>query len=198
MPTELRTERLILRRWTDADRSAFAEMNADPEVMKYFFPGCLSREESDAMVDRIEEHFASPRLGFWAVEVPGIVPFAGLVRLAAPRFTAPFTPCVEIGWRIARAQWGHGYATEAAGAALAYGFGELDLQEIVALTVPANTRSRRVMEKLGMTRDPHDDFEHPFLPEAHPLRAHVLYRKARASGRQPAVDLRSGLDGRLR
>jgi RimJ/RimL family protein N-acetyltransferase len=155
--------------------------------MKHLFPGRLSREESDAMVDRIEEHFASRGFGFWAVEVPGIIPFAGLVGLAVPRFTAPFTPCVEIGWRIARAQWGYGYATEAAGVALAYGFGELDLQEIVALTVPANTRSRRVMEKLGMTRNPADDFEHPFLPEAHPLRAHVLYRKSRAGASSRGV-----------
>jgi RimJ/RimL family protein N-acetyltransferase len=179
MATVLRTERLILRRWTDADRSALAEMNADPEVMKHLYPGALSRAETDAMVDRIQEHFAARGFGFWALEVPGIVPFAGFVGLAVPRFTAPFTPCVEVGWRIARAQWGQGYATEAARTALAFGFDELGLDEIVAFTVPANTRSRRVMEKLGMTRDPHDDFEHPFLPEGHPLRAHVLYRKSR-------------------
>ena len=172
----LRTERLILRRWLSGDRKPFAAMNSDPEVMKHF-PSVLSREASDEFADRIEKHFVTRGFGLWAVEIPGIASFAGFVGLAVPGFEAKFTPCVEIGWRLARAYWGHGYATEAASAALAFGFDELRLDQIVSFTVPGNARSRRVMEKLGMTHDPCDDFEHPSLPEGHPLRRHVLYRK---------------------
>ncbi len=156
-------------------------MNADPRVTEYL-PTKLTRELSDAFVGRIRAHFDEHGFGLWAVEIPGVTPFAGFVGLAKPRFDAHFTPCVEIGWRVGAEHWGHGYATEAARAALSFGFEALRLEEIVSITVPANTRSRRVMEKIGMTRDPADDFEHPMLPEGHPLRPHVLYR-IRACGR---------------
>lgn len=174
-PRELRTERLLLRRWRPEDREAFAAMNADPRVME-FFPGTLPRSESDAMVDRIEAHFERHGFGYWAAELPGIAALAGLVGLAVPRFEAAFTPCVEIGWRLAPAQWGRGLATEAARAALDFGFRCLQLPEILSFTVPANVRSRRVMEKIGMTHAPAEDFDHPLLPEGHALRRHVLYR----------------------
>ena len=175
----IQTARLLLRSWVAADRPAFAEMNADPLVMRYY-PSVLSRQESDAVADRIEEHLATRGFGLWAVEIPGVVPFAGYVGLSVPRFEAPFTPCVEVGWRLARAHWGHGYATEAARAALAFGFDELRLEEILSFTVPENAPSRRVMERIGMTHDPGENFEHPGLPVGHPLRLHVLYRRAGA------------------
>ncbi len=180
--SELRTERLRLRRWTAADREPFAALNADPIVREHF-PGTLTRAESDDLAERIEEHFATRGFGHWAIEVPGVVPFAGSVGLWTPEFEAPFTPCVEIGWRLARAHWGHGYVTEAATAALAFGFDTLGLDEVVSFTVPTNVRSRRVMERLGMTRDPRDDFDHPELPAGHPQRRHVLYRKRAPRGR---------------
>jgi RimJ/RimL family protein N-acetyltransferase len=171
------TARTVLRRWRPEDLAPFAALNADAEVMRHF-PAVLSRAESDALAGRIEEQFARHGFGLWALELPG-VPFAGYVGLSVPRFEAAFTPCVEIGWRLARDHWGHGYACEAAGAVLAFGFEQLGLPEIVSFTVPANTRSRRVMERIEMTRDPAEDFLHPLLPEGHPLRRHVLYRKSR-------------------
>jgi RimJ/RimL family protein N-acetyltransferase len=172
----LRTARLRLRPWTNTDRAPFAALNADPVVMEHF-PGVLSRAESDAQADRIAAHFAQHGFGLWAVEVPGVAAFIGYVGLAIPRFETAFTPCVEIGWRLARAFWGAGYATEAAKATLAFGFETLRLPEIVSFTVPGNLRSRGVMERLGMTHDPREDFEHPLVPVGHPLRRHVLYRK---------------------
>jgi len=172
---ELRTERLLLRRWRAADREPFAALNADPRVMEHF-PALLSREQSDERVERIEAHFQQHGYCQWAVEIPGVTPFAGFIGLSVPQFEAHFTPCVEIGWRLAADCWGRGYATEGARAALPFGFEELALAEIVSFTVPANVRSRRVMEKLGMTHDPADDFDHPLLPAGHPLRRHVLYR----------------------
>jgi RimJ/RimL family protein N-acetyltransferase len=182
LPRELRTNRLLLRRWLPADRAPFAELNADPRVVEYL-PAALSREESDAFAARIEAHFDERGFGLWAVEVPGGVAFAGFVGLSVPRFEAHFTPCVEIGWRLARQQWGRGYATEGARAALAFGLDVLQLGEIVSFTVPGNLRSRRVMERIGMTHHPADDFDHPALPEEDPLRPHVLYRIA--GGRCP-------------
>jgi ribosomal-protein-alanine N-acetyltransferase len=178
---EIRTARLLLRRWRSGDFDAFAALNADPRVMEHF-PAPLSRSESDAAAARIAAHFDEHGFGLWAVEVVGgtgapvaMIGFAGLAR---PRFELPTAagPCVEVGYRLAAEHWGHGYATEAARASLRFGFDELGLPEIVAFTVPANLRSRRVMERLGMHRDPADDFEHPLLPPGHPLRRHVLYR----------------------
>ena len=183
MSTVLKTERLILREWTVADRDAFAEMCRDPAVMEHLYPGLMSPEECDAAADRIQAHFQQRGFGFWVVEIPSVTAFAGLVGLAIPRFEASFTPCVEVGWRLARSCWGRGYAVEAASAAMTHGFQHLGFEEIFAWTVPANLRSLRVMEKLGMQRDVRQDFDHPMLPPGHPLCRHVLYRK-RAPGRQ--------------
>jgi RimJ/RimL family protein N-acetyltransferase len=171
----LSSGRICLRRWRDEDRDAFAAMNSDARVME-FFSNRLSRAQSDAMVDYIEAHFDERNFGFWAIEVPDVAPFIGFAGLAVPRFSAHFTPCVEVGWRLAFEYWGHGYATEAARLALRYGFGPLALQEVVSFTSATNRRSRAVMERLGMRRDPADDFDYPRLPEGHPLRPHVLYR----------------------
>jgi RimJ/RimL family protein N-acetyltransferase len=175
---ELRTKRLLLRRWRHDDLGPFAELNADPEVMR-LFKSTLDRSASDLLVETIEREFEERAFGLWAVEVFDEAPFIGFVGLHHAVFAAPFTPAVEIGWRLARTYWGHGYATEGARAALAFGFERLSLPEIVSLTTPANTRSRAVMERLGMTRDPDDDFDHQSFPEGHPLRRHVLYRLRR-------------------
>jgi RimJ/RimL family protein N-acetyltransferase len=183
-PATLETPRLRLRLWRDEDLAPFAAMNANPTVMRHFLRP-LDREQSDAMVARIRGSFASRGFGFWAVEAPGLASFIGMVGLAVPPFEAHFTPCVEIGWRLAPEYWGSGYATEAARAALDFGFFQLALPEIVAFTVPANHRSRSVMERVGMTRSTADDFGHPSIPEGHPLRPHVLYRAS--APRQSAV-----------
>jgi RimJ/RimL family protein N-acetyltransferase len=143
------------------------------------FPATLSREESDTLAARIEGHFDQHGFGLWAVDIPGVAAFAGFIGLSVPRFTAHFTPCVEIGWRLAAEHWGHGYATEGARAALARGFETLGFGEVVSFTVPGNLRSRRVMERIGMAHNPADDFDHPAVPERHRLRRHVLYRIAR-------------------
>jgi len=182
----LETERLILRPWREADREPFARLNADPAAME-FFPARLSRAESDQGVDRIEKHFRDHGFGLFAVEVRLDGAFIGFIGLNVPRFVAHFTPCVEIGWRLAAQYWGQGLATEGARAALRYGFETAALDEIVAFTVPENLRSRRVMEKLGMTHDSVDDFDHPNLPESHPMCRHVLYRlKRNATGSLPS------------
>ncbi|HRX86853.1 MAG TPA: GNAT family N-acetyltransferase [Phycisphaerae bacterium] len=177
-PATLQTSRLLLRPWRDADLPDFAALNADPRVME-FMPAMLTRAESDSAAAALRDHFARHGFGRWAVEIPGISDFIGFVGLHHVAFTAPFTPCVEIAWRLAAPHWGQGYATEAAQAALAFAFETLQLDEVVAFTVPTNTRSRRVMERLGMTRNPGEDFEHPKLPPGHPLRHHVLYRCTR-------------------
>jgi RimJ/RimL family protein N-acetyltransferase len=171
------TERLILRRWRDTDREPFAALNADPRVME-FFPSVLDRAESDALADRIDAHFAQHGFGLWAVELPGIAPFIGFIGLSIPRFQAHFTPCVEIGWRLAHAYWGKGYASEGARRVLICGFRQLRLSEIVSFTARQNFRSRKVIERIGMHRDLSGDFDHPALPENHWLRQHVLYRMA--------------------
>ena len=173
--TELRTDRLIMRPWHDEDREPFAALTADPEVQRYF-PGRLSREESDAFVDQMQAEHAERGWSLWALEVAGTGEFIGYTGLEVPSFDEHFMPAVEVGWRLARDAWGKGYATEAARAAVAFGFDELKLDEIVSFTVPHNAPSRAVMERLGMTHDPAEDFEHPGLPEGHPLRLHVLYR----------------------
>jgi RimJ/RimL family protein N-acetyltransferase len=174
----IRTERLSLREWRDADLAPFAALNADPEVARYL-PAPLSRAESDALAARIRAGLAARPYGLWAVEIPGEAPFIGFVGLAPVSFEARFTPCVEVGWRLSRAHWGKGYASEAARAALAHGFGAVGLDAIVSFTTRENRASRRVMERLGMRRDPAEDFEHPRLPPGHPLRPHVLYRLSR-------------------
>ena len=167
--------RVVLRDWTDQDLAPFAALNADPEVMQYF-PERLGRAESDALASRIRERLRRDRYGLWALEIPGVTSFAGFVGLAVPSFTAAFTPCHEIGWRLARDCWGHGYATEAARLAVGFAFGPLGLASLVSFTSRDNLRSQRVMQRLGMTHDPSDDFDHPSLPPGHALRAHVLYR----------------------
>jgi RimJ/RimL family protein N-acetyltransferase len=172
----VKTERLILRHWRDEDLEAFARINANPLVMEHF-PKLMTREESDAAAARIRAHFDEHGFGLWAVEREGS--FIGYVGLMIPSFEAHFTPCVEVGWRLAHESWGHGYAIEAARAACRHGFGELGLAEIVSFTVPENLRSRRVMEKLGMSRNPDEDFNHPRL-SGHRLERHVLYRLAAA------------------
>ena len=177
VPREIRTERLLLRRWQPTDREPFAVLNSDPRLMKHF-PCTLSRDESDALAERIEASFDQNGFGLWAVEIQNGAPFVGFVGLAVPRFEAHFTPCVEIGWRIAAEHWNQGYATEAARAVLAFGFETLQLEEIVSFTVPENLPSRRVMEKIGMKHSPADNFDHPLLSMGHSLR-HVLYRITR-------------------
>lgn len=147
-----------------------------------YLPAPLSREESDALADRIEDHILQHGWGLWAVEIPGVSAFAGYIGLARPTFEAHFTPCIEVGWRLAAEFWGRGYATEGAAAVLEFGFQSLMLREIVSFTVPANRRSVAVMERIGMIRNPHDDFEHPRLPQGHPLRPHVLYRRSYVAG----------------
>jgi ribosomal-protein-alanine N-acetyltransferase len=175
MATDILTERLRLRLWVAADREPFAALNADPLVMEHFLAP-LSRADSDGLADRIEAKFQAQGFGFWAVEVQGVASFAGFIGISVPSFETHFTPCVEIGWRLAREHWGQGYATEGAAAALRHGFDTLRLAEIVAFTAPGNSRSRRVMEKLGMQLDPVGDFDHPLIPAGHPLSRHVLYR----------------------
>ena len=179
MADTITTGRLILRPWRESDLAPFAAMNADPQVMR-FFPAPLSPSESDALAERIREHFDRHGFGLYAAELLDTGVFAGYIGLAVPRFQAHFTPCVEIGWRLAREFWNRGLATEGARAVLAYGFEVVALDEVVSFTATANTQSRRVMEKIGMQHDLKDDFDHPAIPEGHPLRRHVLYRARRA------------------
>jgi RimJ/RimL family protein N-acetyltransferase len=167
------TPRLILRSWRDSDREPFARMNADPRVME-FFPATLSPEESAAGLARIEAHRERHGFTLQAAELRATGEFIGFIGLSVPSFEAHFTPCVEIGWRIAYDYWGRGLATEGASAVLATATGE-----VVSFTSVGNERSRRVMEKLGLTHNPADDFDHPCIPEGHPLRRHVLYRSAK-------------------
>jgi len=169
----LRTSRLLLRRWRDEDVAAFADMSADPAVMEYLLPLSDRGLSPEAWVARARAHWDEHGFGQWVVELPGESRFIGVVGLGVVSYEAPFTPAVEVAWRLARSYWGHRYTTEDARAALDYGFGQLGLREIVAVTVPANQRSRRVMERLGMTRIPEDDFDHPRLAEGS-LRRHVL------------------------
>jgi RimJ/RimL family protein N-acetyltransferase len=174
----LQTERLLLRTWRDEDREPFAALNADPGVME-FFARPLDRAESDEMADRIEQGFIGLGFGLWAVERAtshGEGEFIGFVGLSVPGFEADFTPCVEVGWRLARSAWGHGFASEAASAAIADGFERVGLGEIVSFTAEVNERSQAVMRRIGMTHDPVEDFDHPNLPSGDRLSRHVLYR----------------------
>lgn len=171
----IETSRLILRHWKQADEKQFARINADPRVM-VFFPARLTRVQSDALVGKIEAHFRKHGFGPYAAELRLNNAFVGFIGPNVPSFRAHFTPCVEIGWRLSPDVWGQGLATEGALAVLQYARDILSLEELVSFTVPANVRSRRVMEKLGMSHNPADDFDHPQLPPGHPLRRHVLYR----------------------
>ena len=175
----LETERLVLRRWRPADCDVMAAINTDPAVMAFLGPP-LTRAQSDAGIDRIEQSFDERGFGLWAVDLKGPSRCIGFLGLSVPRFDTHFTPCVEIGWRLDRACWGLGYAPEGARAVLAFAFDELGLDEVVSFTTSGNDKSRRVMDKIGLTHDPADDFDHPNLPEGNPLRPHVLYR-----GRRP-------------
>jgi RimJ/RimL family protein N-acetyltransferase len=177
--TELTTERLLLRSWKDSDRAPYAALNADPEVMEHFLAP-LTRAESDAMIDRVSAFLEEHGFGLWAVEVRGTGQFIGFVGLAIPTFEAPFLPGVEIGWRLAKDAWGNGYATEGARAVLAHAFGPVGLAEVLSFTATTNKPSQRVMERIGMTHDEAGDFDHPRLPDGHPLQRHVLYRINRA------------------
>jgi RimJ/RimL family protein N-acetyltransferase len=176
----IRTERLLLRHWREEDRDPFAAMNGDPLVMEHL-QGPMSRQRSDAFIDRIEAHWDQHGWGLWAVEVPGVAPFVGYVGLWPAGYVGP--DVVEVGWRLSSEHWGRGYATEAAREALRFGFADVGLDEIVSFTVLQNERSWRVMERIGLIRDPSGDFDHPHVdatryPE---LVRHVLYRLRRAA-----------------
>lgn len=188
MTDEIHTSRLVMRRWQGRDRAPFAAINADPEVMRYF-PSTLTRPESDALVDRIEEHFVEHGYGLWALEAQGR--FVGLTGLLWATWESDFTPALEVGWRLGRSAWGRGYASEAATAAVARGFEDVD--SIVSFTATSNQPSRRVMERIGLRHV--DDFEHPRLPDRHPLRRHVLYRADRLTWRPRPAGPRSAQGG---
>lgn len=178
----LNTKRLILRPWTEEDLQPFAQLNADKRVREYF-PGLLSRQESDTSVKFFSEQIQKCGWGLWAASLAETGEFIGFIGLQHVYFSAPFNqsvPAVEIGWRLAFNHWGKGYATEGALTALKYGFETLGLEEIVSFTAVANQRSKHVMEKIGMHHNPEDDFNHPNIAEGHPLRRHVLYRLEKA------------------
>jgi len=172
---EIQTERLLLRRWRESDLGPFAALNADPEVRAYL-QGPITSAQSDAAAEMIAGDLERRGWGLWAVEVTATSEFIGFVGLAEATFSAPFTPSVEVGWRLARHAWGYGYATEGARAALTFGFQEAQLPEILSFTATLNLRSRSVMERIGMQLDPAGDFDHPSVPEGDPIRPHVLYR----------------------
>src|SRR3979411_1153709 len=171
MGTELRSPRLILRRWRESDRAPFAELNADPEVME-FFAERLTRRESDALVERIEAELERRGYGLWALEVAATGQFIGFTGITWQSFEAHFTPAVEIGWRLPRHAWGQGFATEAARRTLAFAFEVVGVEEVVSMTATTNRRSQAVMRRLGMTRDPAEDFDPPRVSETSPLRRH--------------------------
>lgn len=177
---ELHTPRLLLRTWRPEDLPGFAALNADPQVMRHF-PSVLSRAQSDASARRLQAHFVQHGFGCWVLErhaQPGLLGVLGLQRVD---FAAEFAPAVEIAWRVQRAHWRQGYALEAAQAVLAFAFEQLQLEQLLAFTVPANLPSQALMQRLGMQRNPAEDFQHPLLPVGHPLRAHLLYRLRRDS-----------------
>lgn len=181
---ELHTERLLLRRWREEDLASFAALNSDPEVMR-FFPRPLGTQESAALAQAWDYCFDENGFGIWAVELSDSGLFIGGVGLAPVRPPIPCAPAVETGWRLMKQHWGCGYATEAARAAVRFGFERCGLDEIVSLTAAINVRSRAVMARLGMTRDVTDDFDHPRLDESSPLRRHVLYRLRREHFHDP-------------
>lgn len=182
----LESERLLLRAWRDEDLPAFAALNADPQVMR-FFPAPQTPEQSHAQAERIRQFMQQHGWGLWALEVKGVAPFIGFVGLAIPADDLPCSPCVEIGWRLAAAHWGKGYASEAARLALRYAFEQLQLNEVVSFTAETNQPSRRVMERIGMTSND-ESFLHPRLPQGHPLQKHVLYRLGQQTWRDQSRD----------
>jgi RimJ/RimL family protein N-acetyltransferase len=184
-PIEATTPRLLLRLWRDADRAPFAALNADPQVME-FFAAPIARAASDASIDAWQAQFAAQGWSNWAVERRDTGAFIGFTGISLPKRLLPCSPCVEVGWRLAREHWGHGFASEAAREALRIGFEAVDLTEIVSLTALGNQRSRAVMERIGMTNDPNEDFEHPGVPEGHALRMHCIYRLSRDAWRANA------------
>jgi RimJ/RimL family protein N-acetyltransferase len=177
-PLELHTARCVLRQWQEADLAPWADMNADAEVRRHF-ASVLSAADAYAEAGRCRAAIAQRGWGMWALELPGVLPFAGFVGLNVPHYDAPWIPAVEIGWRLSRAAWGRGYATEAAQAALRFGFERLGLDEVVAICVPDNAPSRRVMDRIGLVRDEAGDFDHPRIEPGHRLRRHLLYRARR-------------------
>jgi 3-dehydroquinate dehydratase/shikimate dehydrogenase len=182
--TILRTKRLVLRPWRKSDRTPFAELNADAKVMEHF-PKTSTREESDAFADRIAARMEQQGFGLWAVEVPGVADFIGVIGLN-PADAVLRRPVLEIGWRLGAEHWGRGYATEGARASLAHAFDVLERDEVVSFTTTANQRSRHVMEKLGLVHRPEDDFDHPGVPPTWSGRRHVLYRITREQWRSQA------------
>ncbi len=167
-------ELITLRQWLESDLDSLAGMNSDPEVMRHF-PAVLSREQSEAWLQRQRALIDERGWGLWALDVNSAL--AGFVGLAVPSFQASFTPCVEVGWRLRREYWGRSIAYQGAGQALRFGFEVLRLPQIVSFTAAVNLRSRRLMERLGFTHDVPGDFDHPAVPVGHELRPHVLYRK---------------------
>lgn len=172
--SELQTQRLKLRQWVKEDFQPFAAMSADPQVMA-FYPSTLSEEESNVMAMKIQGLIAERGWGFWAVETLDSGAFVGFVGLHIPTYDLPCSPCVEIGWRLARPFWGKGYATEAAKESLAFAFEKLELNEVYSFASQVNERSWRVMERLGMVNTG-QNFDHPIIPKGHALSEHVLYR----------------------
>ncbi|MBF8780015.1 GNAT family N-acetyltransferase [Pseudomonas fulva] len=175
----LESARLILRQWRDEDLGEFAAMSADPQVMRYF-PAPLTRLEAAALIGRIRGHFNEYGFGLWALERIDTGAFIGMTGLLRVNFEAAFTPAVEIGWRLARAHWGLGFASEAAWTCLRCAFSQLRLDQVVSFTSELNLPSQKVMQAIGMLQDTAGSFEHPRLPVGHPLRPHVLYRIDRA------------------
>lgn len=165
-----------MRGWSDEDVHSWAEMNADPRVMEHFV-STIPRDQSYESAARLRREVEENGYGWFVLERKERPGFAGVLALCDVRWEAPFEPKREIGWRLPLASWGAGRATEAARALLEYAFTDLKWSEVVAFTAARNRRSRRVMEKLGMTHDSSEDFDHPRVPEGHPIRRHVLYRK---------------------
>lgn len=172
--TELKTERLLLRKWRDDDLTDFAALNADPEVME-FFADVLDTKESNELAKEIIKRINENGWGFWAVELLSDNSFIGFVGLNKPSYDVPVDLCIEIGWRLAKKYWGHGYATEAAKASLEFAFNELKLDKVYSFASVGNKRSCAVMERLNMV-DTNTPFQHPMIPEGSPLREHVLYK----------------------
>lgn len=172
---KIESERLVLREWNDKDIEPFVNLNSDPDVMR-FFPKLLTANESKLFILKSNSILQEKQFGLWAVEVKNSSDFIGFIGLAEPDFEAPFMPCIEIGWRLAKKFWGKGYATEGALRVLQYAFKDLQLNEVVSFTSELNIPSVRVMERIGMKRDAKEDFKHPRVEPGHRLEKHVLYR----------------------